>query len=388
MILPKSTPEQRFPFYEDVESLINVGFLSHSIDINGVSLNIRSLNPGDTFLLKSRVGRGTDSQWQNWAIASTIWMIDGYLVLGDSQAPAFLYPRIRDLPSAARDILFSQVMCLHHRQTRAIKAAEAYCFESASRFKWKAYKSGPVNSHTGVPGSERLGLNHVQQIWSVFNEVEDIRREEESMWEGMKLVASAHAPKGIKKIDDADQMRRASEDERRQQVMDKFFYTLIGVFTEEGKPREDGPQYISKHQSADDLAEEMYNWVTGKEDWHDRFVREYKERLIANYRKEKKEAAERARALRLAQEDESGNIVPLVGYSPDQLSELLKNREQGPLGARKVFDDPDRDSVYLKYVVGKLDSGRLQAVNGRLIVKDGDAQKGEPERPPMPNEEY
>ena len=205
----------------------------------------------------------------------------------------------------------------------------------------------------------------------------------------MRLVASAQAPKGVKKIDDAHRTRREAEDNRRQQVQDKFYYTVIGLF-KDGKPPEDGPQYALKAKTVEDLEEEMYNMVTGKEDWHDVVVREYKEQIVAKYEQEKTEAAARAKALRLAQEEEAGEVTPLIGYSPAQMAEILRERDEGQKGARMVFDDPQRDSVYRKYVVRRPDAGRLKAVDGKLVVEGTGSGEPGPEEPPppMPEMEY
>ena len=390
MVLPETTPTQRAPFYEDVESLITVGFLTHPVELNGVSVHLRSLSPGDLFLLRTRVGKGSDIKWQAWTIASSIWMVDGYVVLGDPQASAGLYHRILNLPKSALETIFSLVMGLHSRQSKALQATEAYCFESTSRFHWKAYHTGPVNSHAGIPGVERLGLNHVQQMWSVFNEVEDTRRDDEAFWEGMKLVASAQAPKGVQKVDDSDRKRRANEEARRQSIMDRFYYTSVG-YMQEGKAPEGGPQFVQRAKTADDLEQEMLNWVSGKEDWHDTFVRGYKEELIAKYEAQKAEAAARVEALRLARAEETGEPTMLVGYSPDQLAEILRGRGQGDTrGARMVYDDPKRDSVYQKYVVKTPDPGRLQAVDGRLVVAGEPIgpEPGSENEPQMPDMEY
>jgi hypothetical protein len=238
-------------------------------------------------------------------------------------------------------------------------------------------------------------MNHVQQMWAVFNEVEDIRREEETLWEGLKLVASAQAPKGVKKIDDADRQRRASEESRRQQIMDRFYYMATGVLDEEGKSKEDGVQYVLQTKSVEDLEKEMYDWVAGKDDWHDQFVKDYKNQIISRYQKEREDAAARSLALREAQQEESGQEpAPLIGYSPAQLAEILKERGQGMGGARMVFDDPHRDFVYQKYVVRDPDSGRLRASDDGKLVVAGEGTEtayGEPEpveQPPVPEMEY
>jgi len=317
-------------------------------------------------------------------------MLDGYVILGDTHVTAELYHRILRVPKSVLETMFYVALGLHKRQSQAMEAVESYCFESTSRFRWTAFKNGPVSSHAGIPGAEKLGLNSVQQMWAVYNEIEDIRNREESLWEGLKLVASASAPKGVKQLDAADKRRRAADRDRRQSLMDKFYYTQIGYLLE-GKAPKDGPQFIQQSKTVEDLEKEMYDWVVGNEDWHDKIINAYKREVVAKFEKEKAEARARAEALAKAEKEESGGSPPLVGYAPDVLMAMLRERDQGRGGTRMIYDDPQRESVYRKYVIGQPDSGRLRAVGGRLVVTDGPSPTGEPEptdEPVMPEMEY
>jgi len=373
MILPKTTLEQRLPLYDDVESLLTVGFLSHPVEISGVLFQLRSLNPGDLFLLRSRVSgySSNDKEWQYWSIASSIWMVDGWITLQDVHAPSYLYQKIKNLSSVVVDVLFNTVLGLHQRQTKAVSAAEAFCFEATSRYKWKSYLSGAVNAFTGIPGVERLGLNYVQQMWAVYNGHEDKRVDEENAWERAKLIASAQSPKGVKQIDEADRRRRLEEENRRQQIMDKFYYVSKGILKEgvdESDNSLEGPKYIQRTKSVEDLEKEMYDWVTGREDWHDKTVREYKEQVIAKYEQEKAEAEARAEMLRQLHEQQADTPVSLVGYTPTQLAQILEERGSGPEGARHIFEHPVREAVFQKYIAKKPTAGNLKVEDGKIAV--------------------
>lgn len=222
-----STTEQRIPYYADIEALISTGFLSYSVPVNGVTLSLRSLGPGDLFLLKTRLTRAEGDDWLCWFIASSVWMVDGILVLNEPHAIQPIFRQVRRLPRKAKFILFSLVSGLLMRQSRAVDWVEPYCYENISRFRWKSFKTASVHVHSGIPGLEALGTNHVQRMWTFYNEIEDQRIAEESVWDGFKLVASASQPKGIKKIDEHDKELWKKEKERRQEVLDRFSIMLL-----------------------------------------------------------------------------------------------------------------------------------------------------------------
>lgn len=376
--LPQTTLEQRDSLYDDVETLIQAGFLYHTVSVHGVRLVLRSLSPGDLFLLQARSVGDVDANWQFWTVATSIWMVNGVNLLTEDHAPVRLYETLQMLPRTALDILFSLVMGLFARQNRAINAVEPYCYENISRFKWKGFNGHTPGHYSGVPGADRLGLNYAQQMWAVFNEVEDRRVHDEQMWEGFKLVASAMAPKGVKKIDQKESQMRDAEKERRQAVRDRFYYVSVGLLMPDGQAKEGAQPYMTFAKTAEQLAEEMHNWVTGKEDPHDQVVNAYKRQVIEKYQAEKaaREARQASLRERLKHEDDqSGGMErPMVGYTAQQLAEILKHRGAGvPGGVSRVFesDRDDRDYLYEKYLERNPDAGLLRDQGGKLGMTPG-----------------
>lgn len=376
VVLPKTTFEQRQSIYQDVDALIDFGFLSHSVSINGMPMALRSLGPGDLFLLRHRVNSKLDDEWKVWTVASSLWMVNGHCLLGSTWAIPRLVRGIRRMPRHAREILFSLAMGLFNRQNRAIDATEAFCYESLSRYKWKAFGKHLPAAHAGVPGIEHLGTNHVQRMWSFFNTIEDQRLQEEAAWEGFKLSVSPHAPKGIKKIDERDRQARQQELARRQGVQDRTYYTIKGLLEALPEDKKNKEINLSESKSADDLVDEMHRWVSGEEDWHDQIVNSYKVRIVQNYEKQKAEQEQRAAALRAMQEQESDRPVSLVGYTPEQLAEILKDRRPGAAGVRQVGGGMNtvRDYLYQKYLGRTPDSGALRPNDdgGLEVVSEDD----------------
>lgn len=372
--LPQTTFEQRSPFYGDVETLVQVGFLTHTFRAHGITFVLRSLGPGDIFLLQARTSGTMDTTWQFWVVATSIWMVNGINLLTEPHAAVRMFDAVQRLPRPSREILFSLVIGLYMRQNRAIEAVEPYCYESVSRFRWKGFNSHAPSIYSGIPGAGNLGLNYVQQMWAAFNDIEDKRNQEQSLWDGFKLVASAASPKGIKKIDQKEQQMKQAEDERRQAVRDRFYYICKGLLMPDGKAKDDFSPYITFSKTPDDLAQEMYNWVTGKEDHHDKVVNDYKRRVIAKYKAEKEAREERQEALRKRLDEQASQFGemerPLVGYTAAQLQEILKGRQPG---VKRVFtsDRDDRDYLYEKYLESNPDAGMLTGDEGRVGMRPG-----------------
>ena len=376
ILLPRTTPEQRAPFYEDVETLILNGFLSHSLRLKDISISLRSLGPGDVMLLKARAASGLDEDWKVWTVASAIWMLDGYCLLDEVHATPRLAKLVRQLPKHLREVLFSLVTGLFSRQGLALESTEAYCYESLSRFRWRSSGGHLPNMHSGIYGMDRLGTNYVQRMWTFFNRVEDTQLEDENLWEGFKLVTSSMSPKGVKKIDSHDKERKKAEHEHRQKVMDRHFYIRMGII----KDQVDGgtnarPLLGGGSKSADELVDEMKRWVTGEEDWHDQVVTEYKRKVSEKYEQEKRDRQRRADALRDQQIQEASNLMPqrMVGYTSDQLHSLLKQRQPGPAGVKLVAagTNSGREYLYEKYLHREADAGALKVENGNIVVAAG-----------------
>lgn len=378
MSLPQTTPDQRSRFYEDAESLIFEGFLTHSIKIGSSRLCLRSLGPGDLFMLRARALGVSDSDWTVWATATAVWMINGHCVLGQDEVVPRLAETIRRLPAGLQEILLLILMGLFDRQNKAFEATESYLYETESRYKWRTLNGDLPSIHSGIPGVEKLGTNYLQKMWMAYNQVEDHRLEDETTWEGFKLVASSNAPKGVKKLDQKDSRLRQTEEARRQAVMDRFYYVSMGVVTSEGKttdPRlRDYPgARVEGPKSPDELAEDMRKWVVGEEDQHDRVVSEYKQRVRDRFEAQKLSRAMRLEAARQRASEQGEDLsmaAPMVAYTAEQLQEMLRNKGRGKsAGVRSVSlgEGGSAEYLYEKYIEKAPDAGRLQVEGGKPV---------------------
>jgi len=366
--LPKTTPEQRSSLYEDVEDLISMGFLSHSVSVAGSRLSLRALASGDLFLLRTH---GEDEDWQTWLIASSVWMVDGFNLLGEPNSAYHIYKMLKKVSPVVLDVLFSIVKGLFLRQDNAVGATEAYCYENASRFRWKASSRSSIGGNSGIPGSERFGLNPVTQMWSFFNAIEDKRDHDETQWGGFKLAASATSPKGVQKIDKQDKTRKEQEENRRQDVLDRFYYIRRGVISAESKPT-DSNSIAIRAKSVDDLEGEMQRWVSGDEDFHDKVVTKYKTDITHRYDTERDDREDRRQLLQQKYEEMEMDTrpQPLVGYTLDQLKGVVKDRRPGVAQIENDFKGT-QEKMYHRHL-HHADKGLLKADGDRLEAPPAD----------------
>lgn len=369
----------RRALYTDVEDLLFTGFLSHKVRIADCDLSLRSLSPGDTFLLRHRVGsRGSERNWKVWMVAASIWMVDGMNLLPYPHAVNSVYSTVASLPTPTLNILFSLTMGLFTRMGNALRRTESYCYEPYSRANWRL-AGRRVPSHTsfnGIPGGENLGANHIQRMWVAFNLAEDDRLQHIQEWQSAKLGASANNPKGVKKLNAADDRLRTQEEDRRHRVIMRMLFDLIygeGVEEEAGEMAvlvQGQPVVVPRVKWAttpDELAEQFRAWVAGDKDWHDIVVDTYKERIRDRFDHEKKERDDQLSEV--MQEPGVTGGSSLVGYTLDQIRELRPDLLGPRQGTRRIFDSAAPAALYQKYMAGEAGAGRLQADEAGVYVQ-------------------
>jgi hypothetical protein len=355
--LPPTTHKQRSRYYDDIEALIVYGFLTHPVQVGEASFELRSLLPGDLLLLNARM-RVPHTDWRSWMVATSAWLINGYCMLGSTNAIPQIMDQISQLPPRVLEVMFSLVVGLYKRASRAIAAVESFCYEAHSRYLWRAFggTSGGwnINIHAGLPETAHLGTNNVQRMWIAHNVYEDLLDKADQEWEGFKLVASSMSPKGVEKLNRHDRSRKNEEEQRRQAVQDKFYYEQRGIRVgQDGVVEDQGIRFPRK--SVDDLSNEMQRWVAGDMDEHDRIVEAYKAQVLARHDVEI-QAREESRQKMLQQlaeqeQDQSIQSAPLVGYTASEVVQIIQQRSVGVgiiPGTRRIYEEDPRDVLVAK----------------------------------------
>ena len=352
--LPPTTPSQRSGLepYNDLTELIRVGFIATDVVVGRVHLSVRNLLPWDRKILNRRISlNGSDRNFKIWALAQCTWMVDGHVILSDTRMQSELYRTYSQLSSAHINKLFGAFLQCRFKFFRAFDALESFMFESTSRSLWVESKSVGINS-VGFRGFDApLGLNEIQRSWTLYNYYEDLKISQEHEWSIAKLIASSNAPKGVEKLNASDKSRKEQEDNRRQELQDRFYYKTMGLITDDGTPTQDIPKLVGG-SSPEELEDEMRRWILGEKDDHDIIVENYKRHVSENFARQlrlKEEQVEEARkTAQKAQEDEGA--IQLVGFTLNELRDRLEKEGYDPHVSTAHFQSKGREYLYRRYL--------------------------------------
>lgn len=375
MSLPETTSEDRRHFYEDLERLLTPGFIHHPVMVNGARLVLRNPTRADLFLTNARADSPDTAEWQQWWVASCVWLVNGQNILGEPQAAYLVYQELRHLPVKSFIKIFWTLMGLRNRFTRALRALESFCFESFSRQKWHSLNGHSLASEetTGVPGTSKLGGNIAQQLWVAYNVLEDARLQDERQWLMLRATMSPHlTKKSWNQILSTDKSTNRRRNDDRQREQDLFYYRSIRALEwDEDFVDLQGPARF-KRKSVKDLQGEFYRWVAGEKDEHDLAVEAHKRRIRQGFIRAQKRREARQKKVQELFAGQSGvtSRVKMMGYTPEQLAELLEKRRPGQKNVAQIHDPSKSEYLYGKYMEEDPSVGALEVRDGVLHVHE------------------
>lgn len=314
-------------------------------------------------------------------------MIEGQALGADQIALLQVYHRIARMPASVQGALYRIVLQLAKRVQRALEVMEAYLYEDESRDLWKS--EGPNACDMGWGLDWKMGHNYVQRYWTLYNRVEDMREQRNWEWQMVKFQVSAHAPKGVKKLNEKDHRQERDLQDRRRKTQDLVYFEAMGLIPRvSGRMRKDSVMSVRKSETFEELQEEMKMWVEGKKDSHDEVVESIKEKIRENVEARKRLEKERIESIRkLAQEEavpDSGKFQYLTGKDAARFTERLKNPERP-----QVFSSNTHNSAYEKYIAAKTMAGKVHIdaqgnlhggmdIDGSGLMADDDAEHVDP----------
>jgi hypothetical protein len=196
-----------------------------------------------------------------------------------------LFKLITRLSDVVQNKIIENLSILNERSTHLYPLVEIYAYENRSRIKWAYTKSSPIHSplNTGMPGTDQIGMNNCQQMWTALSQIIERRDEIEREWQHAKFIGSCFAGKGIRSIDERDRGRLEKERVDREELKMKVLYRYLNRNnTVDGKEPEalitlpDGRKaFVAKKfqaETAEELAREMSAVVSGEKDHHDRVM--------------------------------------------------------------------------------------------------------------------
>jgi len=318
--------------WSELEAYLYQGFLTTSAVIAGKTFVFKTLNAlevrNTNFMRPTRgVSPDGSNSFKTIFIAYSIFMIDGQNTL--YERPRHISRLIRvigKIQPKLQDKILENLAAINQRASRLFPLAESYCHENRSRYRWLQIRDIPIHSPmaTGISGTDELGMNQCQQMWTAVNRIIDNREDMERDWQNAKFVGSCFAGKGIRSIDEKDRMRHEKERVEREEQKIKVLHDYLNrkSGTEEPKPKvqlpdgrwaevAEGTQSDGKFraETAEELAEQLERALAGEKDFHD-LVIEAKER----------ELRVRARSIKSAQQ--SFFHLPPTQLEPGQNSDI------------------------------------------------------------------
>lgn len=359
--------EDRSPLYEDVRSLLSPGFLTEVVVLQGHRFALRSFSSEDFFLLRCRTGpEAPDHEAKAWALASSIWMVDGQIIHNHQEGLLRVHKMCLELTHPVRDALYRQLAILIRRMQEASLRIEAYLYETESRFLWRG-EGGKILTHSPIS----VGINRIQHLWSFFNTVEDLREHNQYLWSLTKFVAGTQAPKGIQKLTVKEQKQEAALEYKRQRIRDRMYYEAMGIpFPTEEESR----RYLNVNpmETEADLKKEYARWISGEKDWHDKIIDYVKNKIRREHEQRLGDEVHRGRELEQILEEEQEIPASMEVLSPE-LAKQFMQRSREP---KRVVQDSTHNSAYEKYLA-------QDPVPGYMDVNDGVPRPKEAPTPEM-----
>jgi len=381
-------PEVNPEIYRDVESLLFRGFLLLPAEINGVQFIFKSMSHREFEYIQwvsgshsEMTGKSIDRYYSAF-MAYGVFMVEGENILPQREK---WVPKIQEtlssLPAGARGKIIRFLSEVNAKAAGAVTLTEAYQMEHSSRFRWAQFRGlDPMSSAvTGVPGTERLGLNFAQLVWRALNYYDDLREQAEREWDNAKFVGSCFAGKSLQKVYNQDKDRRQKEREARVQRRDQLIRQV--VLREDPEKTKESSRYVMQvARSVEELADQLEKNLRGERDWHDEVVAREEAKLRTQLQERQQKIQEIVRS--------QGQSLPysasseFAGLTREEVAQRVARKRQldaQAVAKRMVYPelmDERMDGFLQKYV-----EGQEETYQGLTV---GSTDRDPTEVPPLP----
>jgi hypothetical protein len=280
--------------YKHIKSLIFDGFIPFRANVFGVSCIFKALTPAEFRLIE--ILEADPVKRLPYFFLYSFVFIDGSCILphrSDLHEEAVRLWGKFSIP--VTNFFIESIQAMQNAQADCYENLESYLYENESRYLWLVYKQEALRNKL-VPGIDLIGLNTAQESWLSFNKREDVREEQERMFEHSKFIVSGMVGgKEIKKIETSERQRQLEEKRRRQDVR--------------LKNKTDKLQLGPSINTADDLVKELERQIRGEKDIHDRIIEQH-ERGLREFMENRRRQIEDISAIKTSPEQGSRSVTP------------------------------------------------------------------------------
>lgn len=314
------------PDFKDVESLLFRGFLTAEVAVDSVPIVFKSLNHIEYTQIDLH-SFSMDSGWEESAsyflAYSTLFLNHVSVLPNREEYIPVLADYYHHFPKSLLVSFLKITARLNQRSGKALRDVQRYACGPESRQMWQMYRGISLCDPkvTGFSGTENIGINMHQRMWSYFNTLDDEEIDYLKSYGLAKFVVSPHAPKDIKRIDARDAKKLEERDNRRSALYKGTDYVEEGV-----------EQVLVTKDSAQELMSQMHKELRGEQDYHDLVIAEHKKKIRDAYLRRKEEMdrkRQEAYERRLKQEiAEEADFLSQEGYSAEEIAHYLEKSDR------------------------------------------------------------
>lgn len=348
--------------YQTLSDLIYKGFLATSIKMAGEFFVFKTINEKEYDLIKLYTGHPDDDSYVNrfnlnFMIFSLL-SINGVNIL-DKRDREFesIYNLFCNMPNILRNRILTELNLLRTTSYESMQFLEGFSYTEQSRRKWRIIGDKFPNCEeiTGIPGTNKIGLNICQESWMIVNRMLDDEEKYNHDFSLAILIASASNPKGARGIrarHDATIQRTSDRRKRiaREGSIKKTQWTPTG--------------WAAPVDTAEELVEELMRQMQGKKDRHDLFIEDHLRKIREEAEKQAVQAEERIKELRKKREKE-GLGTALTGthriLTPEETRELMSRSKKKSNNLMIVPSDEVANEEQEKRYFSKIGSKVLTA---------------------------
>ena len=275
-----------------------------------------------------------DVEKSSFILARTLQSIGGFDVPQDASFEALKY--FMSSPRFTNRVVQYYWSCVKEAHSFA-SFFEAFCYTQKSRVLWDEWKQA---SRFGMSfTAQNFPLTDLQKSWISYNEAEDKKIDIEDEWGRAFFIASSMNPKGVQKAQRDWEGRRKKENEYRARLIEE---------ANKGDLDEKKAEDLKAEKSVEELQGEYWDWVDGKEDDHDKAVKEYKAQVMKHIEERKvflsRQAQEaREMAMQVQEMNSLSMSSPIRAYTDEEVAQMTQGRERSTIN----FDEGQEYSEHL-----------------------------------------
>jgi hypothetical protein len=296
--------------YAQIKNLIFDGFIPFRASFFGMPCVLKALTPTEFRFLE--IIESDPLKRLPYYFLYSFAFIDGISVIPHREN---LHESIVELwqrlPIPSANFIVEIIQSIQSAQSACYENLESYLYENESRYLWLVHGIDAVKNRL-MRGYETIGLNTAQESWVAFNKREDLREEQERLFEHSKFIVSGMiGGKEIKKIENSERMRQTEEKKRRQDVRLKNKTVNSRMLS-------------APLNTVEDLVAELERQIRGEKDVHDRIIEQHEQKL-RELREKRMREIELAVASRKMMDDDLSEGSRNV--SPEEMQNIIAENQ-------------------------------------------------------------